>query len=228
MEMVWALFRINPTITPGEVQRAWVALPNRPACGPESAGSYLEVGLRQAVCVGARVMSPSNLARMTDQPIFLSGPHELDRPDFTAATFGHYNPEFVRWAADNLIPTNPDGVYARALRAAYETHLRPAAVYYGVERRMASDPARVAQLADVYQSAIDRARARGPEAASEVWDQISVELEPFAAGYEGMDGLHAITAAGFWLRRHMDGSRPAFRDGLVKLLAQVDPDVLER
>jgi hypothetical protein len=72
------------------------------------------------------------------------------------------------------------------------------------------------------------------DASGVLWGAALEELrqEAWSIG-RGMDGadpewIPSITtvAAGFWIRRGFDGSRPAFREALFDLLEVVDPEFL--
>jgi hypothetical protein len=159
-------------------------------------------------------------------PVFLDGPHEGAELDLEAEAFGHYNPDFVRWAAGRLIP-GPDRPLTRAAaRLAYEPWRHVGRSYYLALEHLEANPSLEAELRDALLEATD--------ATGVLWGAALEELrqEAWSIG-RGMDGadpewIPSITtvAAGFWIRRGFDGSRPAFREALFDLLEVVDPEFL--
>ena len=82
-------------------------------------------------------------------------------------------------------------------------------------------------IAAAYLESVQLAESQGPDAAPDPWEEIQPALQPFVAVYDLTQEAVAVTAAGFWVRRTIDGSREEFRIGLEKLLRTFDSGVLQ-
>ena len=225
----------------------WAAIPSGtaqlrgtdvPAVCDRPFGTWFEsFGVRGLACAAHQKLSLTAAAA-----IWTSGPHRTTPEDLglvlnAPREFGHYHPDFVRWAVENGVP---EGAAARALaRPIYEAYVRSLArVYWLAYRSLAADgfPRRLpAGPAAAYGAFLDG----GPLPEGALLDEgvslfllfdersqpIAAELamptdNPWEVRYE------ANTALGFWVRRRADGTVTLFRDGLHNLLASFDADWL--
>jgi hypothetical protein len=165
------------------------------------------------------------------RPIFLAGPHPegtLDHQNPT--TFGHYNPEFVRWLHHQLIPAARDAAFREQTQPLYDQFLQPLArIFYLTHEKLARDPRScMTQELREYQAAM----ARAEQYYYERWfffmnDAFCAHAgDPnyfYNNGFDGgVDGNVVKSAVGFWLRRELDGTRALFFDALVTLLESYD------
>ena len=158
---------------------------------------------------------------------FVSGPHTQGL-DFTARSdFGHYNPAFVQFLSDHAVPAVSDPAFRAATQAHYDTYVRPLArIMHATHEKLAHHPECFeAELRD-YRDAIATGATQD---YVEPWfffmnpmycDHRRADYEVFD-GTEidgGYDGNVTKTAVGFWLRRSLDGTEPAFFEALVRLM----------
>ncbi|MEY2577420.1 MAG: hypothetical protein QOI49_244 [Verrucomicrobiota bacterium] len=216
-----------------------------------STGSYIP-GTRWLYAHLKTVMDLEKMKSLAGMPIFLPGhPHEHDF-DFRSYDFGRYNPKFVRWAVDNLIPP-PSGITT----SVYQKHLKEIArLYYLAYLHVGAHEPEVSTLRAKYLESVQEFSGKpwatslgsgveGPNVL--VYDTFA---RLFAGQYETDEDLHwvlgdpepkrvsypwltvngggyAYTASGFWIRRQIDGTAPDFFAGLKKLLETYDADFLK-
>jgi energy-coupling factor transporter ATP-binding protein EcfA2 len=75
------------------------------------------------------VMDLAKMKSLAPMPIFLSGPH-VDDFNYHSYDFGRYNPEFVRWAIDNLIPAASKPAFRALTAPVYQKHVKHVARVY--------------------------------------------------------------------------------------------------
>jgi energy-coupling factor transporter ATP-binding protein EcfA2 len=214
-----------------------------------STGSSIP-GLRWLYAHLKPLMNMAKMNSLAPDPIFLSGPHEPDF-NFRSHDFGRYNPAFVRWSAENLIPAASDPAFREITTPIYQKHLKEIArLYYLAHLYVDQRAPEVSALRVKYLESI-RERQGKPWVDSElnpnlVYDKFA---SFFAEQYETdkkinwVDGTHptrlsyrwltekggyyAYAAPGFWIRRQIDGTAPDFFAGLKKLLETYDADFLK-
>ena len=203
---------VMPASTTGDPRDLWTALD-----APDECEVGMGFGVRDRYCaVGLSGLLPL-LVRRAGVPVFLSGPHTGTRLDLQAQRhFGHYNPDFVRWAHATLVPDS-GSTAVRALAAPiYRIRLRKIARAYWIAlRELDARPDLVERIASEYMSQPDP----GDYIQSEMWSALP-RLDDDEMQYLG--GV----AGGFWIRREMDGSRKEFETGLRKLLEAFDAEFL--
>ena len=199
--------------------RAFQAVP--PGCA-DFVDATGDEGLRSMYCRLRGTLSYAQLERLSGMPVFLSGPHGGGKLKLRADTFGHYNPAFVRWAADTFVPAPQDGEYVAVSQAVYDKALRQQArAYYR---------AYVAWTQHPQGFAVERAYLMDMLAGRRPWafmgarwqDEdlkalLGVDLES-----EGLNGYLVTTGLRFWQRRSIDGTADDVFALLDKLLAVHD------
>jgi hypothetical protein len=216
-----------------------------------STGSYIP-GTRWLYAHLKTVMDLEKMKSLAGMPIFLPGhPHEHDF-DFRSYDFGRYNPKFVRWAVDNLIPP-PSGITT----SVYQKHLKEIArLYYLAYLHVGAHEPEVSALRAKYLESIQEFSGKpwtsslgsgveGPNVlvydtfarlfagqyeTDEVLHWVLDGPEPKRVSYPWLTvnaGGYAYTASGFWIRRQIDGTAPDFFAGLKKLLETYDADFLK-
>ncbi len=90
--------------------------------------TYLESGFRYLYCRVKGVVSFEKAQSIAGLKIFLpGGPHDK-KLDLHAKQFGHYNPEFLKWLNDYIIPQGmDDSRFNLVTQAVYKTHIGPVA-----------------------------------------------------------------------------------------------------
>jgi len=227
--------------------------------GSETAGTCeegVDIGLWAIYCrLGEGFLA--SLDRLSGHEVFVSGPHGGDPViEHGGKSFGHYNPEFVRWATQQV----PDGdnqhpAVAAVLGRVYEAWVREVArtyyvaygyirahakasnelvAWYGfaadkpgfLERWIENRTARLMQEGATREQALDRVGAVGFRSPFKV--RLDEQARPFADSL--LEGEHdwyvAYRAYGFWIRRLVDGTADEFYTGLVKLLQAYDSEWL--
>lgn len=172
-------------------------------------------------------------------PIFLSGPHA--RGAFNSKSkneFGHYNPAFVRWLADDVAPRSKDSASVQATQTMYDAMMKPlATIFHLTRKKVRAEPACFEREKDAYQKLL--AKKRLPEGYYERWFFfMNPEFCPRMAKGQtsdqyyyqhgmdgGVDGNVVKTVLGFLIRRSLDGTLPEFERALDKLIAAYQPDL---
>ena len=207
------------------IAEAWQRLPKRgSACTDEDLGfDYgFEGGMRNFYCRAKIALSMKTLQSLAPT-IFRKGPHfkfgMLDLHNHRE--FGSYDPAFVQWASDHLIPAADDATLRAATQGTYDAQVRTLArIYHLVDAVMSTDPAWIDNERRVYLSALDNTDKGGGQ------DNYAL-IEPYE-DLLGTDGEPNVvrSATTWWLRRHHDGTAPLWRVGLHKLLATYDAEWL--
>jgi len=211
-------------------------------------GSYIP-GSRWLYARLKTLMDLEKMKSLAPVPIFLSGPHVSDFNFRSYDDFGRYNPAFVRWASDNLIPAASDPAFRKMTAPVYQKQLKEAArIYYlaylNIENRAAETTAiRAKYLESVQQQhgvhqhegKADDPFNAGPGQVlqtefSEPFEKEFTKGEKTFRSYRWTTDqafYFASTAPGFWIRRQIDGTAPDFFAGLKKLLETYDADFLK-
>jgi hypothetical protein len=204
------------------------------ACGAEG-DPFPAGGLRTQLCHALSLVPYTTLADLAGVPVFREGPHSAAAPAWNdAASFGHYNPDFVRWVADDGVAAVTEASIRPMAQAVYDAHFKT--------------------LARVFHSTYSKAR-REPECfAAEVrrYAELLDDADGLPAGYygrffgfmnpgfcasrddalivwneDGVDGTIVQTTVAFWIRRTIDGTASEFARGLERLLSAYDPAALD-
>jgi hypothetical protein len=214
----------------------WKTVPTTP---------YNYPGVRALYDTLSKILDLNKLSVVSSVPIFVGeSPHRGSINYKSHVSFGLYNPAFVRWAGDNLIPAAGDGTLRALTTPFYNSFLgEMARDYYLTHADLVDDDTCRKRLADGYKSAINAYAAWHPE--KERSDSTDEPITPLdyldqhtgqyhnaveAARKEegrskwstGSSPFFATVAVGFWLRRGMDGTSEGFHRLLEKLLTVYD------
>ena len=171
--------------------------------------------------------------------VFLSGPHGASGFNLQADSFGYYNPEFVRWAAANLVPAATDSTLRELTQPFYKGCLRETARgYYEAYRYISRNPELRDRAAREYLEVIRKHRqAEHTDFLDAPSSYLQETFRPYAEEYAkrveapyGEDRLAFYIAAvgcGFWVRRHIDGTDVEFANLLEKVLQTYDAQWLK-
>jgi hypothetical protein len=186
------------------------------------------------------IVSLAQLRALSPYPMFASGPHGADF-NFESYQFGYYNLNFVRWVGDNLIPAATNPLLRQFTQPFYDRHLlHVARLYHLTSRDLAANSACLVSIRNGYIARIRTLSGTrynpGADADPGAWilgsffqlydrqvlSDIPKGLRLWAPPRE-QGGVHIMsTAAGFWVRRTMDGTSEEFRRALDRLLATYD------
>ena len=182
--------------------------------GPSYNEMYSDAALKWAVtnCIGSFKGYPLNdydYVEYEDQMAALkdmSGHQFILKTADDGADFDHVNPEFVYWASSNLVPNPEDKLFEVPFKDIYNVLIRDQArgwvKAYLVFRKYENA---VSAYTEVYESG-GHAGMYLMEAYEN--EQLNEEVDPFRVG--------------FWIRRTIDGSAPAFESGLKKIMVNYD------
>ncbi len=201
-------------------------------------------GLQSFWCRRPGRLTLAAVRELAGVDVFSSGPHQKDGLNLAAANeFGHYNPAFVAWLVEKGAPSPRNSRAREATQASYDAHLKPlATVFWRTLGKVRRETACVAREKSAYANA--GAKKQLPRHYYERWfyfmNPFYCEKAPGKPANElfksfvdngfdgGVDGNVTKTVVGFWLRRSIDGTLDSFADGLKKLIASYDPELLER
>jgi hypothetical protein len=167
-----------------------------------------EGGIRIAYYHVATYASYETIVRLSPVPVFLSGPHGARKLDLGARfTFGHYNPEFIRWCYCNLSETLKHDRFVAETTELFQSNLgKTAMTYWAAYNVLNKHPEELEALLQDYKTRM--ASRNLPEGyyyniASEEAEGRFVLLKELDTSYDLNVGAPAVY---FWLRRHMDGT----------------------
>ncbi len=212
------------------VELSWIA-----ASYHEPRDNYV-TGIRDLAAHLEPIVNLGKIQSLTELPVFTSGPH-ADGPDLNAADFGHYNPKFVRWATETLIPAARDPAFRLASQAVYDRYLKEMTrVYWRVGSDFAEDEAILKRLAAAYGAVIDQWKDKDAEDGrsarfSHLFDATYSYAEGAGQGEPWMThnaSYQAGVAMGFWMRRELDGSRAEFMTMVQTLLETYDQEYFSK
>jgi hypothetical protein len=212
------------------VRAAWEKLyaaefgEDRPGCSFD----YGPNGMRNIYCYFSTVISYEDLLKMAGMDPFVSGPHGNRQLNLNSRnSFGHYNPEFVQWMNDHLIPAVGDENFRWISDPLYQRYLkRTARTYYLMAKDLFANQVLLEAQAVKYRRII-----AGPGLEFVSFPEIiGIFKQEYIDRY--LDGDYYYynvvdASAGFWLRRYIDGTWPLFQEGLSKLLGAYDPDFVK-
>ena len=217
-----------------DVNNTWVALDETP-CSEAFANSSV-VGIRLLFCELSKYMSISRVEQLSGMRIFLPGGPHGDTPNWHADTFGHYNPAFVTWAADNLLPPRTE-----AAQKVYDTYMqRDARIFLIAYTTLNNKPKELARMAEIYRSgSIPRPDKVGISWLENRFFDTPIDNDPDLkslsppqwrgkSASSQTDAYVYCTAMGFWARREADGTRLPFYQFLTKMLQTYDSDFQRR
>jgi len=192
-------------------------------------------GIRDLASHLSPIVDLAKIQSLTEIPVFLGGPH-ANGPNLNADDFGRYNPEFVRWATEHLIPAAKDPVFREKSQAVYDRYLQEMTrIYWRVGADFAKDEALLRRLAAAYGAVIDEWKGKDAAAGTSArFEHLHRATYSYAeAAGQGERWMttnatyHAGVAMGFWMRRELDGSRAEFMKMIEALLQAYDREFYE-
>lgn len=177
----------------------------------------------------------ATIEKLSGLTVFSDGPHKNGQLDLSAASFGRYNPAFVRWLT-KAIPGLGNATVRRAVQPVYDKSIKPLArIFYVTYRKLAANPGYLKQEKRHYLSLVARQRTAG------YYEKFFYFMSPGfyprpngnmsyfnRHGFDGgVDGNVTKTCTAFWLRRSIDGTAKDFFAGLKQLLGLYDAAFLQ-
>jgi hypothetical protein len=204
--------RSTTTTPPSPIAAAWLTLPDS-AAGCDGAVEGTGGGPLALFCRASSVLAWKDLLALAPAKPFAGGPHTEGLVLDAARDFGRYDPAFVRWATRALVPAATDPSLRSRTQALYERQVQALARRaFLVEKSLSAAPSWVEREAGRYRSAL-------AEGGPDTW---SLADDWGAIPGAGDDTALVRITTMWWLRRHLDGTRPLWADGLQLLLKTYD------
>jgi len=176
-------------------------------------------GIRMLIEHASPIVNLQKVRFLSPYEIFLSSPHDSTF-NWNSNEFAHYNPEFLNWATDYLIPGAEDESFREATQAIYDKHLSMLARAYGrTYAYLRLDPDFVEREKELYLAYLASGGGENYFNSGD-FDSFFEDMELLQPG---VFPYYAHTAAGFWIRREIDGTADEFITLINKLIDTYDP-----
>jgi len=187
---------------------------------PEEDSWLPEQGILGFYCHVKARLDYAALVKLAGMPAFTQGPHSAEGLNLRDPyQFGHYNPEFVQWLRDNLLPAKNSPAIRELTQPFYERYLQQRArTWYVVQETLAADPLFFQAELSAYQAFLT-----AKEQATFGRDYYYYAKLP----EQGYSEYEVDSAVRFWMRREIDGTRAIFTAGLRDLLQLYDSAFVE-
>lgn len=165
--------------------------------------TWLDFGIRYNYAILKDYINIEQLAKITGEPVFISGPHG-DGINYNANEFGHYNPAFLKKVKKTLAKSMKNKVFNLV-----------ASKYYNDE---------VAEMATIYHRAYLNLQKEGNiiEKYSTSYGQETFRSYADSERKIGYNWYQSGVAAGFWVRRAMDGTDKQFFEILETVMKKYE------
>lgn len=220
-----------------KIHDVWLKLhKTKNAC--EEFDYFPEGGMRIFACHLKSLTSLPFLAQASGLSVFSQGPHQGTQLKLDHRfQFGYYNPDFVRWMAEHLIPGAQDASLRKATQKHYDKYVKPlATLFYATWQKSRKEPECFRREVERYRLLMEQKKL--PEM---YYERFFFYMNPdfcthadkgfdyfYKHGFDGgYDGNVVKTCIAFWMRRTMDGTADEFYQGLHKLLKAYDPGLLK-
>ncbi|MDM8557328.1 hypothetical protein [Candidatus Parabeggiatoa sp. HSG14] len=203
----------SPALTMALIKNLWQKLDQTTNQCPDEQNDFPEAGMRIFYCHLKTFLSYEQLQTLVRIPIFLNGPHSKTELKVDAKnSFGHYNPAFVKWLTENLMPAAKEAAFKERTQPLYNQYVKPLArTYYVIHERLVAHPDyRQKQQANYFKLLKN---GQLPEYYENLHQQ-------------GFNSNAVKSGIAFWLRRFIDGTESAFFEGLKTLLMTYDADFI--
>jgi hypothetical protein len=200
-----------------------------------------EGGYQTLWCHRPAALTLRALAGAAGVPIFLSGPHTTDDETLELQeekAFGHYNPAFVKWFADSVVPQSRESAAVRLTQTEYDVAMKPlVTAFYRTHAKIRAEPGCFERERNTYKKLLDEDRL--PSGYHNRWfyfmeapfcmrmAQGLTDLTYFDhhGPITGINGNVAMTIVGFFVRRSLDGTMPDFERALDKVVRAYEPEL---
>ncbi len=119
-------------------------------------GETSELGIRDLYNHSKRYLGLNlhTLQNLSPVPIFLKGPHK-GYLNLYSREFGHYNPEFLKWAKAHLLPAKENPALRKASQPFYENYIRDIARAFYLAYRLKNAVAKIrSKVMQEYEEAV--------------------------------------------------------------------------
>ena len=156
----------------------------------------------------ATFLSYKTLANLSPYPVFLSGPHgEANLNLNSGQTFGHYNPQFLRWLQDHLIEVLDDARFIEFTRDNFLTYLGDTTkTYWATYTTLNRHPEEFNTLLADYQERLQNRSVPDSYYYNIAWGENSDRYESLKKLNASYNTNVIAPAVYFWLRRRIDGT----------------------
>ena len=254
-ELQEELFRLREDLLPHTICPSYACLETKVQPDGFNCQTWLNSGFRHLYCSVRSVIDFKKAQSIAGIKIFSSGPHgdELNLSD--VHQFGHYNPTFLDWLDEYIIPQGMDDVrFNQITRLVYSTHIGPIAraLYHSHEilfadaeaqraferryqvvkmdylQRTGAEYVRFQQDPKEFASIRSDYEARVEKGSEAGWSlgEDFRWLSDYLATDKNDDWYLANTAGGFWVRRSIDGTEAQIFHLLEKLLKTFEPSIV--
>ncbi|MGA1872004.1 MAG: hypothetical protein ACMUJM_26100 [bacterium] len=177
-------------------------------------------GLRGLYCMVKSYISISTIQRISGKKIFIKGPHDKNGVDlYNYNSFAHYNPEFIKWAAENLIPADNDIMFREFSQKIYDKYFKSLCRTYFTTYLV------LAKKNELKENELKKYMQIMKEGRHFNYYQYTNFLERYNSikNAKYIFGPNLTTpSVGFWLRRSLDGTEKDFNLLLKKVLEIYD------
>lgn len=224
----------SPAVLQGTIEKAVLGLEGSKNGCPGAYDYFPKGGMQIFYCHLKDRLDYATIEKLSGLSVFSDGPHKNGQLELAGASFGRYNPAFVRWLAKS-IPGLGNATVRRAVQPVYDKSIKPLArIFYVTYRKLSANPNYLRKEKRHYASLVARKRTAG------YYEKFFYFMSPgFYArpkgtmsyfnkhGFDGgVDGNVTKTCTAFWIRRSLDGTAAAFFSGLKTLLETYDATFL--
>jgi len=218
------------------IRDAWIKLPSSTnTCGDYD--YFPDGGMRTFGCHTWSLFSYATLVKIAGIPAYVGGPHDGKQLILSAKNrFGHYNPAFVDWLGNHLIPGANDEKFRADTQPVYDSYIRSLArIFFVVYKKTEHEPACFEREVNRYVKMLNDKQVEGAfherffyfmnkKYCADPAGQFSYKYG-FDGGY---NGNIVKTTVAFWIRRTLDGTAMQFAEALTLLLETYDRDFLQK
>lgn len=183
-------------------------------------------GVHSAYCFIKTYLPLSKLELISGHKVFLSSPHIDDTIVRTNKDFGRYNPRFLGWVIENVLPVTS---YAEVKKVTEKTYInyfsKSAKTYYLVYLQLQLQNDDNAKIRGNITNAIREKNYYGYDEYY-YYPNDNFEEYPHKGKIIKVNGNISKTAVPFWIRREIDGTSALFIQALEKVFMEYEPEFL--
>ena len=177
-------------------------------------------GFRALMNHSKSIINLEKIRFLSPVEVFKSGPHGDEFNWNSKDDFGHYNPEFIKWATKYLIPAADDEIFRKKTQNVYNKHLKTLArAYCRCYEALQLDKDLLEQEKTAYLAHLASGNTNNYFRNS-IYNDYFNDMEFLQYG---LFPYYADVASGFWIRREIDGTAEEFIKAIRKLIKAYDP-----
>jgi len=179
-------------------------------------------GIKSAYCFIKTYIPISVAETISGHKMFLFSPHNNDSIVRTNESFGHYNPEFLKWGIKNILPITENEDVKKTVEGTYQRYFSYSAkTYYLVWLQLQEITDENQKIKHEIKSAIQSKQYYGTDKY-----YAFLKEEYYKHPNLTWSGNIAKTAVPFWVRREIDGTSDFFIQALEVVFNTYDPDFM--